>query len=94
MADHAASTSLQDAGEMASRVMQAVASRQETIRESSLITARSRAILATLTVRGNARFCRCGSADAYTTLTTSMWATYQRCRSCGDVWVANAVGYE
>src|SRR5215207_1790936 len=89
MADDAAPTAVEDATDIGSRVMQAVASLQETIRESSVITARSRAILATITVRGNARSCRCGSADAYTTLTRSMWATYQRCRSCSDVWVAN-----
>ena len=82
---------LQGAMALGSRLAQAVATLQETVTESRRIAARSRAILASVQARANARFCQCGSADVYTTLITSM-ATYRRCQSCGNVWACNAVG--
>jgi hypothetical protein len=93
MDQHACARVLQDAREMASRVAQAVASLQETVRVSRLNTARSRALRATLNAPNIARFCGCGSVDVYTTLMMRQ-ATYRRCRSCGDIWVWNGVGQQ
>jgi hypothetical protein len=80
---------LKDAAELRSRVAQAIASLRETARESSMIAARSRTILAGLKAPKMSRFCACGSIDAYTTLVTPR-VIYRRCRGCGNIWAWNA----
>ena len=88
-ADQASSVVLEDAAVMQSRVAQAIASLRETVRESSMIAARSRTILAGLKAPKMSRFCACGSVDVYTTLITPR-VIYRRCRGCGNIWAWNA----